>query len=96
MSEPHGPSIVVVDDAPGQLAVRVDDGNTFPVPEVLNDHVAKHRRFTGTGFTENVDMLTTVFALYAEDLFLVAEVCGRKVREIPIEFDSFGKELLHI
>ena len=80
-------------DGLDELAMRVDDGHAFPVPDVLDDHVRKEHGLTGTGLSEHVHVLAAVAALDAEDLVLGAEVGLGKVCDVLIEVDTFREEI---
>src|SRR3989344_4592487 len=54
------------------FAVLVDKGQSFAVLNILHCHVLKQRRFTHTGFADNVDMLRAVFSFDTKRSFFVS------------------------
>ncbi len=53
------------------FSVRVYHTNPITIFDVLNNHIKHQSGFTSTGFSENINMLTPVFALYSKKLILV-------------------------
>src|ERR1035437_697098 len=67
-----------------ELAVRVNHANTLAILDVLNNHIEHQNGFTGTGFSENINMLTSVFALDAKKLVSVPVGSEPKISDIFI------------
>jgi hypothetical protein len=69
-----------------QFAVWVDNADTLPLVDVLNDHVFEQHGLTGTGFTEHIHVLAAVFSFDAENLISTSEVRLREVRYVFVEW----------
>ena len=61
-------------DALHKITVRVKEGYTLPMHEILADEGFKEGGFAGTGLSYNVEVMTAVFAPDTEELALGAEV----------------------
>ena len=60
----------VIEKFLGQIAVRIDDADAMPERDVLEDEIAKQRRFTRAGLSDDVDVLPLVGSGYAKGLGL--------------------------
>ncbi len=54
--------------------MRIDDSDTFAFADVVDGHVGNESSFTGAGFTDDVGVAATVFAVFdAKDGIFVLE-----------------------
>ena len=68
----------------GEFAVRIDNADSVPVLNILNDHIFKKGCFSHACFPDDIDMLAPVMPLYAKALPMVPEVRFCKIYFVAI------------
>ena len=67
------------------FSVRVNQADSVAVLDVLDNHVEHQHGLTGAGFTQKINMLAPVFALYAEKYIFVAISTNTQISKVLIE-----------
>lgn len=88
--EPMGGDIIK--DCVAKITMRIDDGHTPALADVVDGHIVDESSFTGTGFTNDVHMTTAVLALFdAKDSIGVAKFgAGKKSDRLFLLIGEIG------